>query len=149
MKKSILAASIALLLAPAAHAELFISEYVEGSANNKALEFFNPTDTTLNLADYRINVFFNGAASAGVSVALDGELAPGATYVFASASASAELLSLADQTIGGGLWNGDDAITLTKDGQVIDSIGQVGFDPGTAWGGAISPRQTIPYAALP
>lgn len=134
MKKTILAASIALLLAPAAHAELFISEYVEGSSNNKALEFYNPTDATLNLADYRINVFFNGSTSAGFSVALNGELPAGATYVFASANASAELVALADQTTGSGLWNGDDAITLTKSGVVVDSIGQVGVDPGSAWG---------------
>lgn len=134
MKKTILAASIALLLAPTADAELFISEYVEGSGNNKAVEFYNPTSNSLNLADYRLNVFFNGATSAGVSVALNGDLAPGATYVFASASAAEELLLLADQTIGGGLWNGDDAITLTKNGDVVDSIGQIGFDPGSAWG---------------
>ncbi|MBV2128666.1 ExeM/NucH family extracellular endonuclease [Arsukibacterium indicum] len=134
MKKTILAASVAMLLAPTAYAELFISEYVEGSGNNKALEFYNPTDSSLNLADYRINVFFNGSSSASVSVALNGELAPGATYVFASASAAEELLLLADQTVGGGLWNGDDAITLTKNDVVVDSIGQVGFRPSGSWG---------------
>ncbi|SNY45507.1 hypothetical protein SAMN06297280_0908 [Arsukibacterium tuosuense] len=134
MKKTILAASIALLLAPTAHAELFISEYVEGSGNNKALEFYNPTDATLNLADYRLNVFFNGNTNAGFSTALEGELPAGATYVFASANATAELVALADQTTGAGLWNGDDTITLTKSGVVIDSIGQLGVDPGSAWG---------------
>ena len=29
--------------------ELFISEYVEGSHNNKALEIYNPTDTDIDL----------------------------------------------------------------------------------------------------
>ena len=34
-------------------------------------------------------------------------------------------------------YNGDDAVVLRKggaDGPVLDSIGQVGFDPGTEWG---------------
>ncbi|MGP9801616.1 ExeM/NucH family extracellular endonuclease [Rheinheimera sp. NSM] len=134
MKIRTLSATIAMLLAPAVHAELFISEYVEGSGNNKALEFYNPTTQTLNLSEYRINVFFNGSATAGFSVALNGDLAPGGIYVFAAANAAAELVALADQTTGSGLWNGDDAITLTKNGVVVDSIGQVGFDPGSAWG---------------
>ena len=30
-------------------------------------------------------------------------------------------------------FNGDDALTLEKDGVVIDAIGQVGFDPGVEW----------------
>jgi hypothetical protein len=29
---------------------------------------------------------------------------------------------------------GNDAVVLRKGGQVVDSIGQVGFDPGTEWG---------------
>ena len=50
MKKTLLAASIAILLAPAAHAELFISEYVEGWSNNKALEIYNPTGESIDLS---------------------------------------------------------------------------------------------------
>ena len=30
-------------------------------------------------------------------------------------------------------WYGDDALLLKKKGEAIDSFGQVGFDPGTAW----------------
>ena len=44
-------------LSPAAAAptELFFSEYIEGSANNKALEIFNGTGAPINLAagDYK------------------------------------------------------------------------------------------------
>ena len=32
--------------------ELFISEYVEGSRNNKALEIYNPTGSTIDLSQY-------------------------------------------------------------------------------------------------
>lgn len=134
MKLRMLSATIAMLLAPAVSAQVFISEYIEGSGNNKALEFYNAGNETVNLADYRLNVFFNGSSTAGLSVALAGDLVPGGVYVFASASAAPELVALADQTTSSGLWNGDDAITLTKAGVVVDSIGQIGFDPGSAWG---------------
>ena len=30
--------------------ELFISEYVEGSSNNKAIEIYNPTGVAVNLS---------------------------------------------------------------------------------------------------
>ena len=44
--------------APPAHAapptELFFSEYVEGSSNNKALEIYNGTGDAIDLADRRL-----------------------------------------------------------------------------------------------
>jgi hypothetical protein len=44
--------------------ELFISEYVEGSGNNKALEIYNPTNAAINLGNYRLIRWSNGAISA-------------------------------------------------------------------------------------
>jgi predicted extracellular nuclease len=42
--------------------DLFISEYVEGSHNNKALEIYNPTDTDINLnGTYDLVRYSNGA----------------------------------------------------------------------------------------
>lgn len=43
--------------------DLFISEYVEGSHNNKALEIYNPTDNSIDLSDYRIIRWSNGNAT--------------------------------------------------------------------------------------
>ncbi len=43
--------------------DLFISEYVEGSNNNKALEIYNPTDVPVNLSNYAFGRFSNGATS--------------------------------------------------------------------------------------
>jgi len=45
--------------------ELFISEYVEGYANNKALEIYNPTPNAINLSDYSIARFSNGSSALG------------------------------------------------------------------------------------
>lgn len=134
MKIRTLSATIAMLLAPAVSAELFISEYVEGSGNNKALELYNPTASAISLDGYAIKVYFNGSATVGTTINLTGTVQPGSTFVYASSSAAAELVALADQTSSQSLWNGDDAITLENAGVVVDSIGQIGFDPGSAWG---------------
>ncbi len=44
--------------------DLFISEYVEGYANNKALEIYNPTGAGINLSGYSIARFSNGSTTA-------------------------------------------------------------------------------------
>ncbi|MEZ4883590.1 MAG: lamin tail domain-containing protein [Chitinophagales bacterium] len=44
--------------------DLFISEYVEGYGNNKALEIYNPTQQAINLSGYSIARFRNGATDA-------------------------------------------------------------------------------------
>ncbi|MEW6212854.1 MAG: HYR domain-containing protein, partial [Acidobacteriota bacterium] len=116
--------------------ELFFSEYIEGSSNNKALEIYNGTGAAVNLmADgYNIQMFFNGNPVAGLTINLTGTVANGDVYVVAQASASATILAQADQTNSSGWYNGDDAVVLRKGTTIIDSIGQVGFDPGTEWG---------------
>ncbi len=121
--------------------ELFFSEYVEGSSNNKALELFNGTGAPINLAThgYNIQIFSNGATTAGSTINLTGTVANDDVYVIAHSSANAAILAEADQTSGGGWFNGDDAIVLRKGTTILDVIGQVGFDPGSAWGsGSVS-----------
>lgn len=39
---------------------LYFSEYIEGTSNNKALEIFNNTDSTVSLTNYRIEQSSNG-----------------------------------------------------------------------------------------
>lgn len=113
MKKTLLASALALVLSPVAQASIFISEYVEGSGNNKALELYNPTDTPVSLAGYRIRVSFNGGTSVQ-TYNLTGELAAQNTLVIVNPNASEALLALATvrSTVAG--WNGDDAIMLEK-----------------------------------
>jgi uncharacterized protein len=132
----------ALTAAPARAAtptDLFLSEYVEGTSNNKALEFYNGTGAAIDLAagGYVVQIYFNGATTAGGTIALTGTVADGDVYVLAATTASAAILAQADQTTSASLYNGDDAIVLRKggaSGPVVDSFGQVGFDPGTEWG---------------
>ncbi|NJD11936.1 MAG: hypothetical protein FIB01_16335, partial [Gemmatimonadetes bacterium] len=124
------------VIAAGAPTELFISEYIEGSSNNKALEIYNGTGGTVNLATdgYNIQMFFNGSASAGLTINLTGTVAAGDVYVLAQRSANATIQAQADQTNGSGWVNGDDAVVLRKGTTVLDVIGQIGFDPGTEWG---------------
>lgn len=120
--------------------DLFFSEYIEGTSNNKALEIFNNTGAAVDLAagSYNVQMFFNGSASAGLTINLTGTVAHGDVFVLAHSSAAAAILAQADQTNGAGWYNGDDAVVLRKGTTVIDSIGQVGFDPGTEWGSGLT-----------
>lgn len=43
--------------------QLFISEYVEGFGNNKAIEIYNPTASAINLSEYFLIRFNNGTAT--------------------------------------------------------------------------------------
>lgn len=52
------------LMVNAQCSDLFFSEYVEGYANNKALEIYNPTDAAINLSNYSLARFSNGSTSA-------------------------------------------------------------------------------------
>lgn len=135
-----LAVAVPVVLTPvaasaAAPTDLFFSEYVEGSSNNKALEVYNGTGAPVDLAagGYNVLLSFNGGTSTG-TINLTGSVASGDVHVLAAASANAAILAAADQTTTQSLYNGDDAVLLRKGTTVLDVIGQVGTDPGTEWG---------------
>lgn len=133
--KTVLALAISSVCGLAHGADnLIISEYVEGSSNNKAIELYNPTAGVIDLSQYQLRFYFNGSTNVGTTIALTGSLAAGATYVVADNDASADILALTNQQSTASFFNGDDAIELTYQNQVIDSLGQVGVDPGAEWG---------------
>ncbi len=137
MKNTLTPIALAMASALAAmptYADIIISEYMEGGSNNKALEFYNPTDSTIELSDYNVAFYFNGKTTVGTQFNLEGVIAPKSTHVVAQKLAYADTLSAANQTNSSSWYNGDDAIVLSKQGTIIDSIGQVGFDPGSRWG---------------
>ncbi|MFE5670539.1 ExeM/NucH family extracellular endonuclease [Agromyces sp. NPDC056523] len=140
---SLLAVGLAAVPATIAQAatptELFISEYIEGSSNNKAIEISNLTGAPVDLGagDYDLKVYFNGSATAGLTIQLTGTVAAGDVHVVAQSAANATILAAADQTNGAGWYNGDDAVVLTKADAVVDAFGQTGFDPGTEWGSGL------------
>jgi predicted extracellular nuclease len=126
----------ALGSARAAPTELFFSEYIEGTSNNKALEIYNGTGTPVDLGanGYDVQMCFNGSTTCTLTIALVGTVASGDVFVLAQSAAGPAILAQADQTNGSGWFNGDDVVVLRKGGAIVDSIGQLGFDPGTEWG---------------
>jgi predicted extracellular nuclease len=140
VRRILLFVAVALLSVPAlGQSGVFISEYIEGSSNNKALEIYNGTGAPLNVSNYQIRMYFNGSASAGLTITLAGTVAPGDVYVLAHSSADPAIAVQANQFNGAGWFNGDDAVALvyTPTMTVVDVVGQIGFDPGTEWGSGL------------
>ncbi|BCR36863.1 hypothetical protein MPAN_017560 [Mariniplasma anaerobium] len=117
------------MLEPTVAMDLFISEYIEGSSSNKALELYNPTDGVLDLTAYTLELYSNGSTEVSVSYTLTGTLAAGEVFIIANASAVQAILDLADVAQSYPSvpnWNGDDAVVLRKNGVVIDIILSIG-----------------------
>jgi hypothetical protein len=109
--------------------ELFISEYVEGTSNNKAIEIYNPTPFAVDLAGYRVETWNNGAAAPTNSQNLTGTLEPEDVFVLVNALA-VPALSQAGDLISQATWfNGNDVIRLVHDDVLIDQMGELGTDP--------------------
>ena len=115
---------------------ILISEYVEGSSNNKAIELYNNSGSSIDLeaSNYTLEFYFNGSTSAGTTIALTGTIPDGEVFVIADNDAAPEILNQTDLTSTSSFFNGDDAIVLRENGTIVDSLGQIGNDPGSEWG---------------
>lgn len=138
---AVLLASLCLAPAARAQTDVLITEYVEGSSNNKAIELYNPTGSAIDLTagQYKLLLYFNGAVTIGGTINLTGSLASGARWVVVHSSAAPALLALGNLATGTLQHNGDDAIVLAKGAgnTVVDAFGQVGVDPGAEWGAGL------------
>jgi hypothetical protein len=131
--------------------QLFFSEYIEGTNNNKALEIYNPTPNPINLNAYRLVRYANGTTTPD-AVTISGIIQPYGTFVtvldktdtmatgqdtavFAALLAKADTLLCPVYNVNKmHYFNGDDAVTLELlNGTFLDIIGKIGEDPGVAW----------------
>ncbi|NCB96714.1 MAG: hypothetical protein EOM35_09805, partial [Negativicutes bacterium] len=117
--------------------DLFISEYSEGSGNNKYIEIFNGTGTSVDLSAYTLKQSYNGAGwptetTSSYYLALSGTLANNDVYVISTADANSIILAQADlkitysTTVAGGKivsFTGNDAMGLFKNDVLIDVFG--------------------------
>lgn len=117
------------------NADLFISEYVEGSSNNKYIEIYNPTNEVIDLSAYAIDLNTNGGASwskdgTGYSnySELSGTIAAKSTIVYKNSNA--EIYSGQATVCSAINFNGNDPVGLFKNGVLIDIIGT--FNGGSA-----------------
>jgi hypothetical protein len=110
---------------------IYFSEYIEGSSSNKALEIAASADSALD--DCKVSAYFNGASEASVLATLSGKLAAGQVLTICSSSLQMTLGATCNQ-VGRLTFNGDDAVALVCGDKILDVIGQIGVDPGAAWG---------------
>ena len=132
--KKLLLSVFALAIYSAASAqcnELFISEYVEGTGYDKAIEIYNPTNAPISLTGYRLERFSNGSAtsSSGGVLNLSGTIPAQGTWVITNNNTttpvtSPALTAMADQLDNPypapSYMNGNDAIVLYKNTSIID-----------------------------
>ena len=138
MKIKMLTAALGLSVL-ASHANVLITEYVEGGSSNKAIEISNLGSTEVDLAagGYKIDLYSNGKTESTNGIALQGLLIPGSSIVVYNNSATDAFKFDAPQGMSDAsatFFNGDDALILSNAGGVIDSFGQLGTDPGSNWG---------------
>lgn len=133
MKKLFLVFGVALIALTAQAqdcSDLFFSEYIEGSGNNKGMEIYNPTDQIIDLGDYYVARYSNGLLTydAGGITQLQGFLQPYSTHFLVnsqtvttetSPACDPALQAMAQQLDHAypapTYMNGNDAIALFKD----------------------------------
>lgn len=111
---------------------MFISEYIEGSSNNKAIEIYNGTDAEVDLTPYIVRLSSNGG-DWGNTCNITGTLAAGEVFVIANASANPVILAVADTTNTVTYFNGDDAVGLFYNETLIDAVGIANLTPAVKW----------------
>ena len=131
--------------------DIFISEYFEGTGNNKGVEFYNPTAHWIDLSTYVLERWPNGGM-ADSYVQLAGFIGPHQTHVLVngqtedvdlgggsySPAVDPDLLALADQLDASEYpaptyFNGDDALVLIGSDGIVDIFGNPLEDPGSGW----------------
>jgi len=129
--------------------DLFISEYGEGSSNNKYIEIYNSTSNPVDLSSYALTRVSNAPTTVGVyeywvdfdsaAVVLANDV-----YIVAHPSSDSVILAQADMTYSA-LSNGDDGFALVYGGKplspvlpgneyvILDFLGDFNGDPGSGW----------------
>ncbi len=143
--------------------ELFITEYIEGSRNNKAIEIYNPTGAAVDLSQYRFTRWQNGSStwSSQYSDALSGTIQSKDaivlvldrrdttqvgvdTPVVLALRVKADLFLSPDYNTSYSMsFNGDDALSIDKNNGgtylPVDIFGRIGERPTNANGTTSSP----------
>ena len=135
-------ASSTHICGPVVYPERFIiSEYIEGSGQNKGIELYNGTGAAIDLSEYRIDYYNNSGGTVTQTLALTGTLENEDVYVIVTDQSDQAMKDVADLILSYPSvvhFNGNDALVLVRvaDGAVQDSFGDIDNDPGSYWGDA-------------
>ncbi len=106
---------------------LFISKYLHGEGNNRAIEIFNPTQGAIDLTDYHLAIFTNGSKTLNYRIELSGMLEASETYIIAYRGAHSSITTKADLLSNLLQYDGNDVIQLRyKNNTYIDTIFDIG-----------------------
>jgi endonuclease I len=113
--------------------QVLISQYMEGSGENRALQLRNVGEFAADLNQYAIRVFFNGKTTSGQVIQFPQRtiLDVGESYTICHSTLQGRKI-YCDMYTGSLVMNGDDALALTSStnaANVYDTIGEVGVRP--------------------
>ncbi len=129
--------------------ELIISEYVDGTGNNKWIEIFNGTGNDIILGEvvgnslvnyYSLNIYHDGS-STPTTIGLVGLIGDREVYKIShtdAANSSGVQTNFGSPAV---FFDGNDAIALAHNGVNVDVIGVIGQNPGAS-GWSSSPNST-------
>ncbi|CCV64995.1 conserved hypothetical protein [Alteracholeplasma palmae J233] len=108
--------------------DIHISKYYETfELFDNVIELYNPLEESVNLSNYKLEIYSNGEKIVGYSIDLSGIIEPKNYYVIANDKYTNEIVDdkkdLATSEL---VFNGDDVIALVKDDKIIDILGDIG-----------------------
>lgn len=105
--------------------DIFFSEYIEGSGNNKVLEIANFTGSTINLSIYTLKLSTNGNAAWGSPYNFPSSSTIANEDVFVIANGGSTVCTGEYDDLNNAItsFNGNDAIGLFKNDVLIDILG--------------------------
>lgn len=137
MKKALLTLAVVIGLASGAQAQLVITQYYEGTSNNKWIELTNVGGSVIaDLSIYKLSLWQNANTEAyktdgtpNQTLTLSGSLDAGSSFLLSHGSAVLPSYAVADLTSSTVInFNGDDSLTLWSGvtfttASIIDAIG--------------------------
>ncbi|MEC8537050.1 MAG: endonuclease, partial [Bacteroidota bacterium] len=108
--------------------DLFFSEYMEGSGNNKALEIANFSGNYIDLSNYELKLSSNGNSSWTINYSFPNNAGVDNADVYVVMNGGTSICTDVDDNLNNSItgFNGNDAIGLFKNGVLIDILGTLG-----------------------
>ncbi len=124
--------------------QVMLSQYIETDSGTspKGVEVFNYSGSAIDFSIQPLEIYkgVNGGACSNDVTLATGVLQPGEVWVFGTPDLTGDAINngndLSGTTDYGFTFNGDDALELYLDGNLMDVFGTCGSDPGSYWDGS-------------